>query len=145
MATDAPPVTRSLAAKSAYYLTPLGLALLVVEATDLLFAVDSIPAILGITADRYIVFTSNIFAVLGLRAMYFALAGVISKFRYLQTALALILGFIGVKMLLSDLIKKADWLHDAMPYLTLGFIALALAGGIAASLMLPAKGEAKPA
>ena len=145
VATDAPPVTPSLAAKSAYYLTPLGLALLVVEATDLLFAVDSIPAILGITADRYIVFTSNIFAVLGLRAMYFALAGVINKFRYLQTALALILGFIGVKMLLSDLIKKADWLHDAMPYITLGVIALALAGGIAASLLLPAKGEAKPA
>ena len=144
VATDAPPPAgASLAAKSAYYLTPLGLALLVVEATDLLFAVDSIPAILGITADRYIVFTSNIFAVLGLRAMYFALAGIINKFRYLQTALALILGFIGVKMLLSELIKKSDWLHGAMPYLTLGFIALALTGGVVASLVLAPKGEAQ--
>jgi len=81
-------------------ITPLFLALLLVEITDLVFAVDSIPAIFAITPDPFIVFTSNIFAILGLRALYFCLAALIQKFRYLKPALILILGFVGVKLLL---------------------------------------------
>jgi len=80
------------------YVTPLLLVLLVVESSDVLFAVDSVPAILGITKDPFIVFTSNIFAILGLRALYFLLAGVIDRFRYLHYGLAAILVFIGLKM-----------------------------------------------
>ncbi|MBI5434433.1 MAG: TerC family protein [Planctomycetes bacterium] len=85
--------------------TPLFLALLVVEATDVVFAVDSIPAIFAITQDPFIVFTSNIFAILGLRSLYFLLAGVIHKFRYLKLGLALVLVFVGGKMLLADVYK----------------------------------------
>jgi tellurite resistance protein TerC len=81
-------------------LTPLALVLLAVETTDLLFAVDSIPAIFAVTQKAFIVFTSNIFAILGLRSMYFVLAGAVGYFRYLRTGLAVILVFIGVKMLL---------------------------------------------
>jgi tellurite resistance protein TerC len=84
-------------------LTPLALVLVVIEATDLLFAVDSIPAILGITRDPFIVYTSNICALLGLRSLYFLLAGLIDRFVYLRPALAIILTFIGVKMLLTDI------------------------------------------
>lgn len=85
--------------------TPLFLALVLVEFTDLVFAVDSIPAILAITQDPFIVLTSNIFAILGLRSLYFALAGLMDKFAYLSYALAAILVFVGVKMLLVDLYK----------------------------------------
>jgi tellurite resistance protein TerC len=85
--------------------TPLFLALLVVEATDLMFAVDSIPAILAITQNSFIVYTSNVFAILGLRSLYFALAGIIEKFIYLQHALAIILIFVGCKMMLEDVVK----------------------------------------
>lgn len=81
-------------------ITPLFLALIMVEITDLVFAVDSIPAIFAITPDPFIVFTSNIFAILGLRALYFCLAALIAKFRYLKPALILILGFVGIKLLL---------------------------------------------
>jgi len=84
------------------YGTPLLLVLLVVETTDILFAVDSIPAILSITHDRFIVYTSNVFAVLGLRSLYFAIAGMIDKFKYLTKGLALILIFVGVKMIVQD-------------------------------------------
>jgi tellurite resistance protein TerC len=82
------------------YVTSLFLVLLVIESTDVLFAVDSVPAIFGITKDAFIVFTSNIFAVMGLRALYFLLAGVMTMFRYLNYGLSAVLGFIGVKMLL---------------------------------------------
>jgi tellurite resistance protein TerC len=85
--------------------TPLFLALLVVEATDVVFAIDSIPAIFAITQDPFIVFTSNIFAILGLRSLYFLLAGVIDKFRYLKLGLAFVLVFVGGKMLLADVYK----------------------------------------
>ncbi|MFN0241992.1 MAG: TerC family protein [Planctomycetota bacterium] len=85
--------------------TPLFLALLVVEATDVVFAVDSIPAIFAITQDPFIVFTSNIFAILGLRSLYFLLAGVVDKFRYLKVGLALVLVFVGGKMLIADAYK----------------------------------------
>jgi tellurite resistance protein TerC len=87
------------------YATPLLLALVAVEVTDLIFAVDSIPAIFAITADPFIVFTSNIFAILGLRSMYFLLAGVITKFAYLKVGLSAVLIFVGLKMLLMDVYK----------------------------------------
>lgn len=84
------------------FATPLFVTLLVIETTDLVFATDSIPAILGITTDPFIVYTSNIFAILGLRALYFVLAGVMQLFRYLHYGLAVVLVFIGVKMLIED-------------------------------------------
>jgi tellurite resistance protein TerC len=80
-------------------LTPLALALVIVEASDLVFAVDSIPAIFAITADPFLVFTSNVFAILGLRSLYFALASAIQAFRYLKVSLSLVLAIVGVKML----------------------------------------------
>lgn len=85
-------------------LTPMFLVLLVVESTDVLFAVDSIPAVFGITQDAFIVFTSNVFAILGLRSLYFALAGLVRQFRYLKVSLFFVLGFVGLKMVLSGLI-----------------------------------------
>ena len=85
--------------------TGLFLALLTVEFTDLVFAVDSIPAVLAVTQDPFIVFTSNIFAILGLRSLYFVLAGVVQKFRYLKVGLALVLVFVGVKMTIVDILK----------------------------------------
>jgi tellurite resistance protein TerC len=85
--------------------TPLLLVLVVIETTDVIFAVDSVPAILAITRDPFIVYTSNIFAVMGLRALYFALAGVIQKFYYLNYGLAAILGFLGFKMLVTDFLE----------------------------------------
>jgi tellurite resistance protein TerC len=88
-------------------ITPLLLALIVVETADLIFAVDSIPAIFGVTRKPFIVFTSNIFAILGLRSLYFALAGAIGLFRYLKAGVSLVLVFIGVKMLIDP--------HDAPP------------------------------
>jgi len=87
-------------------LTPLALALIVVEFTDLIFAVDSIPAIFAITGDPFLVFTSNVFAILGLRALYFALAGMLDKFRYLKVSLAVILMVVGVKMLMAKWLKE---------------------------------------
>jgi tellurite resistance protein TerC len=111
--------------------TTLFLALLVVEGTDVIFAVDSVPAIFGITDDPFIVFTSNVFAILGLRSMYFALAGLMREFHYLKTSLAIILGFVGVKMLAKDLV------HDipGLPFITLGVIALVLGSGVVASIV----------
>lgn len=85
--------------------TPLVLVLVVVESTDLVFAVDSIPAIFAVTSDPFLVYTSNVFAILGLRSLYFLLAGALDKFYYLKTALAFILSFVGVKMLISEWIK----------------------------------------
>ena len=87
-------------------LTPLAVGLVLIEAMDLVFALDSIPAAFAITADPFLVFTSNVFAILGLRSLYFALAGAIEKFRYLKTSLSAILGLIGVKMLTGDFLKE---------------------------------------
>lgn len=87
------------------FATPLFLVLMMIESTDIIFAVDSIPAIFGITHDVFIVYTSNIFAILGLRALYFLIAGLMVKFRYLQTGLSFVLGFIGIKMLIIDFYK----------------------------------------
>jgi len=114
-------------------LTPLALALAVIESTDLIFAVDSIPAIFAITADPFLVFTSNVFAILGLRSLYFALAGMMDKFRYLKLALALVLMVVGVKMLTAKWLKAALGEHFNAYLLTVVF--LILAGGIIASLI----------
>ncbi|MCA9508499.1 MAG: TerC family protein [Myxococcales bacterium] len=115
-----------------YVATPLLLVLLTVEATDLVFAVDSIPAIFAITTDPFIVFTSNIFAVLGLRALYFALAHAMSRFHYLRVGLALILLFVGSKMLLSTIVQLPI-------YFSLLVICFLLGSAIVASLLFPPK------
>ncbi|MDT8322022.1 MAG: TerC family protein, partial [Xanthomonadales bacterium] len=112
--------------------TPLFLALLLVESSDVMFAVDSIPAVFAVTRDPFIVFTSNIFAILGLRSLYFVLAGYVDKFRYLKSALVFVLAYVGVKMMLSN--------HYHIPgEVSLGVILGILAVGIFASI----KGAAK--
>ena len=118
------------------FATPLFVALVLVEFTDLIFAVDSIPAIFAITADPFIVFTSNIMAILGLRAMYFALASLIDKFRFLKPSLILVLFFVGVKMCLVKTDLKIP--TDISLYVVLAI----LVTGVVASLLAPAK--AKP-
>ena len=110
--------------------TPLLVVLTLVETTDLIFAVDSIPAIFAITQDPFIVYSSNVFAILGLRALYFLLAGVIHRFHYLKAGLSAVLVFVGAKMLLSDIYK--------IPVgLSLGVVAFVLAASVAASLLWP--------
>lgn len=99
--------------------TPLFLALIVIEATDLVFAVDSIPAVFAVTQDAFVAFASNILAVLGLRALYFVLADWVSKLRYLKPGLAAILGFIGVKMLIIDLYKIPSWISLLVIFMVL--------------------------
>ena len=116
-------------------LTPLALCLVMVETTDLIFAVDSIPAIFAITADPFLVFTSNVFAILGLRSLYFALAGMIAKFRYLKISLAAILALVGVKMLIADWLKGIFGAN--FNFYLLGVILLILAAGTIASLLNP--------
>jgi len=114
------------------YATPLLLVLLVVETTDVVFAVDSIPAIFGITRDPFIVYTSNIFAILGLRSLFFLLAGMMDRFHYLPVGLGLVLAFVGVKMVIGS--------HYPIPIgWSLGVVAVLLAGSALASLILPAK------
>ena len=109
------------------YATPLFLVLILIETTDLIFAVDSIPAILAITQDQFIVYTSNVFAILGLRSLYFALAGVVHRFWLLSYGLAVVLIFVGIKMILIDLYKiPIEW--------SLLFIATIIAGSIFLSL-----------
>ena len=110
--------------------TPLFVVLVLIETTDLIFAVDSIPAIFAITQDPFIVYTSNVFAILGLRALYFLLAGVIHKFHYLKLGLSAVLVFVGVKMLLTDVYKVPVGV-------SLGVIALVLATSVVASLLFP--------
>ncbi len=122
--------------------TPLLVVLILVETTDLIFAVDSIPAIFAITTDPFLVFTSNVFAILGLRSLYFALAGAIDKFRYLKVSLAAILGLVGVKMLVADLLK--EYIGPSFNYWLLGLVALILAAGVVAS-MVATKREADAA
>jgi tellurite resistance protein TerC len=107
--------------------TPLFMALLLVEVTDVVFAVDSIPAIFAITRDPFIVFTSNIFAILGLRSLFFLLAGLVDRFRYLKVGLSAVLVFVGLKMTAVDLYKVT-------PAISLAVIALLLGSSVAASL-----------
>ena len=110
------------------FATPLFIVLLMVETTDLIFAVDSIPAIFAITQDPFIVFTSNAFAILGLRSLYFALAGVIYKFYYLKAGLSVILVFVGIKMMLIDIFK--------IPIgISLGFVSLVILISVIASVL----------
>ncbi len=119
------------------FATPLMLVLIVVEATDVVFAVDSIPAVFGVTRDPFIVFTSNIFAILGLRALYFLLAGLMHKFRYLSYGLGLVLMFIGVKMVIHD------WL-EIPNLLSLGVVLGILLVSVLVSLARPAPPESIP-
>lgn len=118
--------------------TPLLLALVVIELTDLVFAVDSIPAIFNITMDPFIVFTSNMFAVLGLRSLFFALAGLLRQFKYLKYSVGIVLLFVGVKMLAEHWYRPPAWA-------TLAFIALCLAAGIVASLLAKPASTSEPA
>ena len=124
-----------------WLLTPLAVALILVEVTDLIFAVDSIPAVFAITADPFLVFTSNVFAILGLRSLYFALAGLISKFRYLKPALSLILVLVGVKMLAAKWLKV--WLGDSFNLTVLAVILAILATGIITSILVGEKDKDK--
>jgi tellurite resistance protein TerC len=115
------------------YATPLFLVLLVIESTDLIFAVDSIPAILAISHDRFIVYTSNIFAILGLRSLYFAVAGIMGYFRYLKVGLSIILAFVGLKMLVS-------YFNFEIPiFISLSVIVAILLISVVASLLIPNK------
>jgi tellurite resistance protein TerC len=123
--------------KTGWLMTPLLLALLMVEIVDVVFAVDSVPAIFAITTDPFIVYTSNIFAILGLRALYFALAAMVHRFEYLKYALALLLVFIGSKIFVADMLGLAK----IPPLLSLGVTFAILAGGIGWSLW---KTRAKP-
>jgi len=110
--------------------TPLLLVLILVEFTDLVFAVDSIPAIFAVTTDPFLVYTSNVFAILGLRSMYFLLSGVVHKFVYLKYGLSVILTFVGIKMVIIDF-------YHVPILVSLGVIILTLAVAIVASLMFP--------
>ena len=131
-ASDAPDAKRVL------WATPLFFALVLVEFADIIFAVDSVPAIFAITTDPFIVYTSNIFAILGLRALYFALAAVIHRFKYLKYALAVILVFIGAKIFWNQIYGKLD------PWISLSVTFSLLAIGVAYSLY-KTRGEAAPA
>jgi tellurite resistance protein TerC len=153
-----PPGTLSLK----WAITPLFLALIMVEITDLVFAVDSIPAIFAITPDPFIVFTSNIFAILGLRSLYFCLAALIAKFRFLKPALILILAFVGVKLLLLSVPPYLDvlgkWIGQTWEAqksikidtsISLGAVLVTLALAVVLSIAIPAKkkdaaAESKP-
>jgi tellurite resistance protein TerC len=116
------------------YATPLLVVLAVIETTDVLFAVDSIPAVLAVTLNAFIVYTSNVFAILGLRSMYFAVSGLMKVFRFLHTGLALVLILVGLKMITAD--------YFPVPTLvTLGIVALVLLVSIAASLAFPEKSQ----
>ncbi len=117
------------------FATPLFVVLLLVEFSDVIFAVDSIPAIFAVTSDPFIVYTSNVFAILGLRSLYFALAGMMDKFHYLKTGLGIVLSFVGVKMLLAHTAYKIDTL------VSLGVIVAILATSVAVSLLRPRKVE----
>lgn len=125
-------------------LTPLAVALVLVETTDLIFAVDSIPAIFAITTDPFIVFTSNVFAILGLRSLYFALAGAIAKFRYLKVSLAAILGLVGAKMLAAEWLKGV--VGPSFNFYLLGIVAMILGAGVVASIVVTRREDrsAKP-
>jgi tellurite resistance protein TerC len=116
------------------FATTLFVALVVIEVMDVVFAVDSVPAILAITSDPFLVFSSNIFAILGLRSMYFFLANMLEKFSYLEYSLIAILSFVGLKMILKELIEIPEWT-------SLTFIALSLLIGIIVSLKMEKKEE----
>ncbi|UOB17364.1 TerC family protein [Abyssalbus ytuae] len=113
-------------------ITPLFMALVIIEFTDILFAMDSIPAILAITSDSFLVFTSNIMAILGLRSMYFFLSNLLKKFVYLKYSLIVILTFVGIKLILSHYVQFKEWM-------SLSVIGISLTGGILASMFFKEK------
>lgn len=115
------------------HMTPLFLALILVDIADIMFAIDSIPAIFGVTRDTFIVFTSNMFAIMGLRSMYFALIGLMHRFHYLKPAIVLLLAYIGVKMLLHDVVH----INDTISLLVILGV---LGGGVIVSMVMPAAG-----
>ena len=117
--------------------TPLFIVLIVIETTDIIFALDSIPAILAITRDQFIVYSSNAFAILGLRALYFTLSGIMQLFHYLHYGLATILIFVGIKMLISD------FYHIPTPW-ALAFVAVTLTTSVLVSILYPKEPEPKP-
>jgi tellurite resistance protein TerC len=119
------------------YATPLIIALIAIETMDVMFAVDSVPAVLAITRDPLIVYSSNVFAILGLRALFFALSGLFYLFRYLSTGVGIVLVFVGVKMLLSDVFTISG-------LISLGVVIAILGGSIALSVLLPKKVKRKP-
>jgi tellurite resistance protein TerC len=119
------------------YATPLLLVLIVIEATDVIFAVDSVPAVLAISHDTFVIYTSNIMAILGLRALYFVLSGMMGRFHFLGTGLALILLFIGAKMVAADLFHVPTWA-------SLGVIMAILSGAVGLSLLRPKPAEGPP-
>ncbi len=137
--------------------TLLLLVLVIVEVTDLVFAVDSIPAIFGITRDPFIVYTSNVFAILGLRSLYFLLAGVVEKFHYLKLGLAIVLSFIGIKMLLpliahvlalalgyvgaTSLVPHVERFDHIPTWMALGVVGVVLLGSVVASVVWPKAAE----
>jgi tellurite resistance protein TerC len=128
------------ARRGALLATPLFLALVLVEFTDVIFAVDSIPAIFAITTDAFIVFTSNVFAILGLRSLYFALAGMMDRFKYLKISLSVVLMVIGVKMMTHGWLE--EWLGVHFNFYVLALVATIIAVGVVASLLAtrPARG-----
>jgi tellurite resistance protein TerC len=113
--------------------TPLLVALVVVEATDLVFALDSVPAVLAVTREPFLVYTSNVFAILGLRSLYFLLAGVIERFHAVRYALAAILAFVGVKMLLSGIVHVTNWVSLAV-----------IVGALSVAVAVSARGSQRP-
>ena len=124
---------------SLLYATPLFISLVAIETMDVMFAVDSVPAVFGITLDRFIVYTSNIFAILGLRALFFSLAGLFYLFRYLVYGLCIVLAFVGIKMLLNILPDVFN-IHFEMPTLvSLGVVFFIIAVSILLSIVLPKK------
>lgn len=127
---------RNWKGKAGLYATPLLMVLVIVETTDVLFAVDSIPAVLAITLNAFVVYCSNVFAILGLRSMYFAVAELIKVFRFLHYGLATLLIFVGVKMLLASRFRIPT-------HITLGVVAAVLLIAVAASVAFPAKEASK--
>lgn len=121
------------AGKELFYVTPLLMALITIEFVDVIFAVDSIPAVLAITTDSFVVFTSNIFAVLGLRTLYFLLAAMVHQFRYLSPAVSVVLIFIGCKVFYAQFFGKVD------PVFSLGITIGVLATGLIMSILRPAE------
>jgi tellurite resistance protein TerC len=119
-----------------WHATPFFIALLFIEMSDLIFAVDSIPAVLSVSQDVFIVYTSNIFAILGLRSLYFALNGVMDLFQYLKYALAGILTFIGIKMTINALAKEFDWHFHISNFTSLGVIVTFLTASIILSIVV---------
>jgi tellurite resistance protein TerC len=121
------------------FMTPLFLALVMIEFADIIFAVDSVPAIFAITTDPFIVYTSNIFAILGLRALYFALAAMVERFKYLKMALAVVLIFVGAKVIAADMLD----IEKVPPLFSLAVTFAILAGGVVVSLIKTRGDEAK--